>query len=236
MAGVRQRVLHARLPEALEAELAGVAHAARPLPALVAGPRELPGDAELLPLADDVRFRHGDQGRPDLDEIALDTALRPEAGDLLEGQVELRATIGVSAEIDCVCGDVDGLRAACLGESEGVTQKDRVAGRDVRGRDALADLLEAALLGHLDLRVRQRGPADRAEVQGHDAVVPHAEVPRDLPGGVDLPAVPLAVVEGQGDDVQALPLRDCEGGGGVHPAAEEDDGAVGHGEANSGAA
>src|SRR5437870_13737466 len=86
---VRERVLHARLPESLQPELARVAHSARLLPAEVARPRELPRDAQLLSFPDDVRLRHRDHRGDDSDRAALGPAVRPEARDLAQPVVEL---------------------------------------------------------------------------------------------------------------------------------------------------
>src|SRR5439155_24824119 len=69
--GVRQGIREARLVESLEPELAGIAHAACFRPPMVARPRELPRDPQLLPLPDDLGLRLPDERRPNLDEITL---------------------------------------------------------------------------------------------------------------------------------------------------------------------
>ena len=46
--------------------------------------------------------------------------------------------------------------------------------------------------------------------------------------GLQLHAVPLAVIEGEGDDVEALVLGDAETGGGIQSTAHEYDCAFAH--------
>src|SRR5712691_1520388 len=69
--GVRQRILDTRLAESLEAELAGVADTAGFRLTEVAGPGEFPGHVERLALPNDIRLGHFDEGRADLDDVAL---------------------------------------------------------------------------------------------------------------------------------------------------------------------
>src|SRR5688572_16154411 len=100
--GVWDRILDASLPESLESELAGVANAAGLRPAMVAGRGESPGNAEALALADDVRLRHVNEGRADLDHVPLDAAFRTKSSDFLEGGVEFRAAIDVAGKVNGV--------------------------------------------------------------------------------------------------------------------------------------
>src|SRR3989442_628778 len=94
--GGRQWILHTGFAKSFEPELTRIADSARPRPAEVARPRELPGNPELSALPDDVRLGHVDQGSADLDDVAFDAPLRPEAGDLDERRVVIPAAGRIS--------------------------------------------------------------------------------------------------------------------------------------------
>src|SRR5205823_9606871 len=85
-------IVDAGFAEPLQAELTGIADAARFRATVVAGPGQGPGHAEAFPFADDVRLRQRHERCADLDHIAFDAAPCAEPGDLLEGPVVLRST------------------------------------------------------------------------------------------------------------------------------------------------
>src|SRR3989337_1938813 len=221
--GVGEWVSHARLAESLQAELARVAHPARLLPAMVARPCELPWDTELLALPDDVRLRHSNHRRVNCNDVPLDTALRPEASDLLERAIVFRPAIGITGVIEALGGDHDRVRARCFGEGQGVREANRVPRGDVGWRDAATDLLEASLLRDADSLVCEGGAANCREVEIHDSMVPHVEVFRNSLPGLDLLPVSLAVIKRERDDVESFGLCHREGRRGVHPAAQQHD-------------
>jgi len=84
------------------------------------------------------------------------------------------------------------------------------------------------LTRHRDLPVREGGAADRGEVDRGDPMVRHPEVVRDPLRGLDLLAVPLAVVEGERNHDRAIRRRHREGGGGVHASGQEDHRSLNH--------
>src|SRR5438270_6152658 len=70
------RVDQACFGEALGAQAAGVAPAAQPVAAEVAGPRQLERRAHLDAQADDVRFAQVDEPRADVDRTSFDATLQ----------------------------------------------------------------------------------------------------------------------------------------------------------------
>src|SRR3989454_11580102 len=131
--GVRQWILHTGFAKSFEPELTRIADSARPRPAEVARPRELPGNPELFALPDDVRLGHVDQGSADLDDVAFDAPLRPEAGDLAEGRVVLRTAVRISRIVELIGRDHDRPRGGWLPPAPGGGPPDRFSRGDGRG-------------------------------------------------------------------------------------------------------
>src|SRR3972149_6330439 len=222
---VGKRVLQPRLAEPLNPEPARVACPARLRPAKVARPRELERHAETGARVHNVRLRHPDEGRVDVDRPTFDATLRAETGDLAKRFVELRAAVRIARVIDRVGRDVDLVRVDRLRVRQGEAEQDRVPSRDVRRGDAMPDLLHRPLLGDRRLPVGEGGTANLRQVDVEDLVNLDAEVFRNPFGGFDLFAVPLPVVDRERAYLASLREGDGKACARVEATGEEDHGA-----------
>jgi hypothetical protein len=153
---------------------------------------------------------------------ALDAHFRGQVGHALVGRDVLRAAVGIPAVVERVHAHEDVVRAEHLGPRERERQEDRVARGHVGHRDAAADLVDRPVLGDGDV-ARERGAAERAQVDRHDGVVTRAELPGDEPRALDLDPMALPVVERQRVDLESLGVRDGGGRRGIDTAAQEHD-------------
>jgi len=142
----------------------------------------------------------------------------------------LGTAIWIAAVIEAVHADEDVARAQRLRPREREGEEDGVPRRHVGDRDLLRHRLRRAVLGYGDV-VGQGGAAEGAEVEGDDDVAGDAERGGHAAGRLELGRVALAILEGEGEDVEPLGAREGERGRGIHAAAQQDDGspALGHG-------
>ena len=112
-------------------------------------------------------------------------------------------------------------RAKHLRPAERKRQEDRVARRDV-GRGNLVRI-DRPVLGHR-LGGRQRGAAERGQVDVELDVPRDAERRRHGARRLQLARVPLTVADRQREEAEAVRPRDRRGRVGIEAAAEQDDG------------
>ena len=130
----------------------------------------------------------------DPERLALDSRLGREVRKPLELGDKFGTAVGIARIIERVDSDIDVAGPARFGEAEREAQEDRVARRDIGHRDALAE----AVFRHFDV-AGQRRTAERAQVERQNDM-PVGELGRDSARGIDLDPVPLAIVDGEGDD------------------------------------
>src|SRR5260370_7276465 len=168
-------------------------------------------------------FGKADRGGSNIDFCGgFDGGLGGQVGHALEGFDEFGAAVGVSGIIERVDADenVRGLENLGPGQREG--EEDGVARGNVSDRNFLAHLGSWARLGHGDV-AGERGMAELAEVEGDDAVLSSAEAGSNASGAIELDAVALAVVEGEGVAVEAIAAGERQAGGGIESTTQEAD-------------
>ena len=149
-----------------------------------------------------------------------------DAGHGIHALHELGAAVGVEHVIPAVGAVVDPAGADVHRLGDGERQQDHVAVGHHRGAEVL---LAVVALGQLAAGVGERRAIDQA-VNGADVhhLVRHAELAADALGHLELTGVALAVVEGEGVDVEPLAQRAVQHGVGVHAAGvDHHGGAVG---------
>ena len=184
--------------------------------------REAVVEPELGAAADDVGLAERDERRVNPEARALDAVAGAEVRDTLEGGDELGPAVGIAGVVERVDADHDVVRAEHFGPSHRERQEDRVARRHVGGRDRLR--VEVASARDVEVRGERRS-ADRPKVEIHLEMPLDAERARDRARRVDLARVPLAVVDRQREQREALALGDRRGGVRIESPAQEDDGA-----------
>lgn len=166
-----------------------------------AGEREV--DAELEALLDDLLLLPEQERRayPRRHLGVLHAGLGGELGHRLERVEKLGPAVGVAGIVDGVGADEDVCCAGRLGEREGVREEDRVAGGDVGDRNVWGCV--GAALRDGDTGVRQGRAGEEARVDAR-CRVGHGGRCRERCCARELYAVPLAVVEGEGADAEAV--------------------------------
>ena len=165
---VGNRVRHADRPEGIQTQAAGVAAAAggAGLVGVVATVGEAVVDAQLQTPSDDVDLAHRDERGVDLKPLgAGDAGLRGEIAHRFERGQELGAAVGVSRVIDAVDPDEEVEGSEDFRPGQGQREEDGVPRGDVGDRDPLGHVVEAAILGHVDVG-RERAAAEGPQVDG----------------------------------------------------------------------
>ena len=174
-------------------------------------------DAQLDAAADDLGLRQVDQRGVDrVSQAALDAGLRGQVGHRGEGGDVLRPAIGIAAVVDGVDAEEDVGGADRLGVGQRQRQQHRVSRRHVGDRDAVGHLVGRAILGHSD-GGRQGAAAELGQIDREHDVPLDAQGLGHPPGGVQLEAMPLAVIDRQGVEREALLPGDGGGGRGIEP-------------------
>ncbi len=172
---------------------------------IVAGVGQAVIDAQLDAAADDLGFGPADQRGVDGEsQPALDARLRGQVGHRGERGDVLRPAVGIAAVVDRVDAEEDVGRADRLGIGQRQRQQHRVPRRHVGDRDAVGHLVGRSILGHVD-RGRQGTAAELAPDRPTSTTC--RSTPKacgHAPGGLELEAVPLAVVDRQGVQREAL--------------------------------
>ena len=176
-----------------------------------------------MPCGDDLGLGEPDQRGVDGQPRAFDAGPGGEVRHPRVGLEVLGPAIGIAAVVERVGAEEDVAGAEGLGPGQREREEDGVAGGDVGGRDALADLGQRRVLGHRHVGGERRAP-EGAEVEVDHHVPPDAEPLGHAPRGLELDRVPLAVAHAQRVDVEPVAPRDGGGRGRVHPAAQQDDG------------
>ena len=126
---------------------------------------------------------------------------------------ELRAAIRVAGIVEGVDADDDISRLESLRPTERKRQENRVPRGDVGGGDSF--IRQVPVVRDIDIRGERR-PAYPAQVDAQFLVARDTERPADHPRRVDLPGMPLAVVNGQRVQDEPAGFRDggrrCESG------------------------
>ena len=107
-----------------------------------------------------------------------------------------------------------------LGQAQGVTQKNGVASGYIGHRNALANLLRTAMLGHRHV-AGQRRATNGPHVQAQDAMTGHADGLGNRLGRCQFLTLTLAIVKREGVAVVALRLGQGQTGGRIQPATEQ---------------
>lgn len=187
---------------------------------VIAGVRHRVVDAQGDTAADDLALSHVDQGSDQARSAVFDSALRSLQDHLLKSIDEGWSAIGVTAVINGVYANPDLFCAACLGQTEGKGQEDRVTRWNVRDRNPRR---AGGILRDSDV-VRERAATEDAEVERKHHVLDHSDCPRHLSCRSELDPMPLPVDEGDG--VTGSTLASCHGEdrSGVEASGQEDDG------------
>ena len=166
----------------------------------------------------------------DGEAVPLDAGLGRLVGEIFERFDEGGATVGVAGIIERVDADEQVVRARRLGPGEREAQEHRVARGDVGDGNALAH----PVLGHVDI-VGERAAAEGRQVERQDDV-PIRKRGRDAPGGLQLDAVALVIVDRERKHLIALLARQRGTNHRIQPSRQEDDGflLLTHGRALSG--
>ncbi len=141
-------------------------------------------------------------------------------GHLLKGGDELGSAIRIAAVVRRVHPNEQVEGPEHLRPSEGVAQKDRVAGRHVR-RGNLGRIAQIpAVFRHLDSGIGERGAAEGSQIDSDHPVLDGAERPGHPGRRFHLAAMTLAIAKGQGIAGKAFAACERQGGGGIQSAAQ----------------
>src|SRR6266478_1694922 len=108
-------------------------------------------DAEIDRFANDFGFGKLDQRRVNLKTSAFCTGFRSNIGQSLKRFDELRTAIGVAAVINCIYAEKNIDSGNHLRPGKRVSEKNCVAGRDIRDWNAVPDFLFRAVLRNVDV-------------------------------------------------------------------------------------
>ena len=177
-------------------------------------------NAELCAGLYDLTLCHlYDRGVDDVFVLVLDGGGSSKIGECLEGGDELRSAVGIAGVVGCVYSDEDVECPEYLRPRQGVTQKYRVAGRDVGYGDVVfGDIF--AVFGHFKAWVGQRGTSEGGEVDVDNAVFGCTGGGSDHFCRCDLDTVSLAVAERKAIAGKARIPGDCQSCGGIKTSAE----------------
>ncbi len=146
---------------------------------------------------------------------ALYSRFGGQVGQAFEGLYECGPAIGITGIIDGVHADKDIPGARHLGPRQRKGEEDGVAGGNVGDGNAAG---RESIFRNIDTG-GQGGAAKDAKIEGDDAVLGGSERRGNAAGGVQLNAVALAVIEGQGMANITFAAGIGETGGGVESAA-----------------
>lgn len=177
-------------------------------------------DSEFCADLDNLRFRFINQRCAESQfGLPFHACARRQICHRLIGADVFWAAIWVTAIIDGVDTDENGMGSKHLRPRERVGEEDGVPSRHVGYRDTFLHLRIRAVFRHVDVR-SQRGCTESAQIDVNNGVLFDFHRLRDILGACDFDLVALPVSETHGIDIVAFGARDGKGGGGIDAAAE----------------
>ena len=153
----------------------------------------------------------------------LDAGLGRHVRHAFESLEELGTAIGIAGIIEGIHADEDIGGIEHFGPREREGKKNRVARGDVGNRNLARHFVRGTPLGDFHV-TGKRGTAEHAQVELRRAMSGYADRFRHSPGGLEFDAMPLAVIERERVELEALAPGEREASGRIEPAAEQTDG------------